>query len=164
MMDASNLNHVLSAIAAAFTVMGVIGGVIVWALATKFATKHLVYEVRNKVVEQRDASRKEAWLKDEAWRGKIEAELRQTLELAHECNRRHDLAREPFSNVVAVLKELKDDLKNMVTRAETRDAKLIEAIQSLDKRLVVVEHRPASRRRSGGSSGTTTTTIPRFSL
>lgn len=146
MIDLSQVNSTLGAIIAAFTLLSLIGGAVVWALATKFATKALVYAVRDKLSEQRDAARKEAELKLEVWCTKIELDLKNAAEMASECNRRHELAKQPFATVVEVLREMKEDLKSMNARAEARDHKLIEAIQNIDKRLVVVEHAPRPRR------------------
>lgn len=141
-MNLSSMSFVeiATAITAICAAVGALGGVIMWALATKFTTKALLFVIRDKIIREIEEAREKSETATFAWRARMEDRVRVACETANESSRRQDLAKEPFVNVVRVLEEMKAQLKNMADRGEQREDRIIDAITSIDKRVAILEH------------------------
>lgn len=125
-----------SEIAASLMIVSMLGGGFVWLLTTKFATKKLLYTLKDKAYEER-----------KMWAAEIERRIAEAIVLAQQCNQRHDLQKQPFEAVVNALNELKEGVKLLNSHAQERHDKLVMTLTGIDKRVTVIEEMRNRRRR-----------------
>lgn len=119
-----------SEIAAALTIVAMLGSVLVWALSTRFASKKLVYLLRDK--DQAELALRRTW---------VDQQLEHVRQRAEEAHARHELAKAPFENLASTLREVKDGIHKITEAAAVRDERFLEILAGLDKRLTIVEAR-----------------------
>lgn len=146
------MNLAPSEILSGLGITGVLGGAFLWAMETRFASKKLLGYYREKDAEAAAKEREVAATERENMRKEIE----HARVMAETCNNLHALAKAPFDGVVLTLGEVKagiEKLNDAIAKRDeamlAREAKFIEALSALDRRVGLIEaaRQPRNRKR-----------------